>query len=390
VSRWLVRRLLRQFGVPVRVVLWNGEVVPSACGPPVATLYFRDRWIVWQLLAGADPAFGEAYAEGRIEVEGDLVALLEPMFHVYLMPQRGEPVVSWLARCLGKANSVARSRGNVRHHYDLSNDFYRLWLDEQMVYTCAYFPSPALTLEEAQIAKMEHVCRKLQLEAGQTVFEAGCGWGALARYMARQYGVTVTACNLSHEQIEYARGQAQAEGLQGQVRFVEDDYRNITGTFDRFVSVGMLEHVGLKHYRTLGGVIHRCLKPTGRGLVHSIGRNSPRAMSPWLTKHIFPGAYIPSLGEIMNVFEPWQFSILDVENLRLHYARTLAHWLGRFESVVDRVRARFGEQFVRMWRLYLAISQASFSAGNHQLFQVVFAPWTNNDVPWSRAHLYQS
>jgi cyclopropane-fatty-acyl-phospholipid synthase len=151
----------------------------------------------------------------------------------------------------------------------------------------------------------------------------------------------------------------------------------------------MLEHVGPRHYPTLGGVIRRCLKPTGRGLVHSIGRTRPQPMSPWMAKHIFPGAYIPSLGEIMSVFEPWEFSILDVENLRLHYASTLGHWLARFEAVVDQVRARFGERFVRTWRLYLAVSQASFSGGAHQLFQVVFAPPTNNEVPWSRAYQYQ-
>jgi cyclopropane-fatty-acyl-phospholipid synthase len=386
-SRWLVRRILRRVNLPLRVVLSSGEEVTATSGPFIATVHIRDRRTPWQLLAGVDPAFGEAYTAGRIDVEGDLVAFLEAVFRSGPRDSGRGWLGRWLARGLARANNIARSRGNVRHHYDVGNDFYTLWLDEEMVYTCAYFPRPTLSLEEAQLAKMEHVCRKLRLRPGQTVFEAGCGWGALARYMARHYGVKVTACNLSHAQIEYARARARAEGLDGQVRFVEDDYRNLAGRCDRFVSVGMLEHVGPEHYRTLGGVIRRCLEPDGLGLIHSIGRNQPSPMSPWLAKHIFPGAYIPSLGEIMGVFEPWRFSVLDVENLRLHYARTLEHWLRRFEAVADQVRAQFGEPFVRTWRLYLASSRAAFLAGVQQLFQVVFAPGDSNEVPWSREHL---
>ena len=387
--RWLVRRILRRTGVPVRVVLWNGEEITDGARP-VATVHIRDRWALFQLVWGVDPAFGEAYRQGRIEVEGDLVGLLHAVFRATpdasfeSLPRLG--LLRRLARRRG--NSRAHSRGNVSHHYDVGNDFYRLWLDEQLVYTCAYFPRPTLTLEEAQLAKMDHVCRKLRLRPGQTVIEAGCGWGALARHMARHYGVSVTAYNLSHEQIEYARARAKAEGLDGQVQFVEDDYRAVSGRCDAFVSVGMLEHVGRDHYRTLGAVIRRCLKPAGLGLIHSIGRNRPTPMSPWVDRHIFPGSYIPSLGEIMAVFEPWDFSVLDVENLRLHYARTLAHWLARFDAVADRVRQMFGETFVRTWRLYLASCQAAFTVGQCQLFQILFTGGGNNEVPWSRGHVY--
>jgi cyclopropane-fatty-acyl-phospholipid synthase len=286
-----------------------------------------------------------------------------------------------------RANSLSGSRSNIHHHYDLSNDFYRLWLDEQMVYTCAYFPTPSTTLEQAQVAKMDHVCRKVRLRPGQLVIEAGCGWGALARHMARHYGVTVRAFNISHEQVVYARERARAEGLHHQVEFVEDDYRAITGTCDAFVSVGMLEHIGPEHYGELSGVIHRCLGPTSLGLIHSIGRNRPRPTNAWLEQRIFPGAYLPSLGEIMAVFEPSAFSVLDVENLRLHYAETLRHWLRRFDQVADRVAEQFSPQFVRTWRLYLASSMAAFTSGFMQLFQVVFAPCRNNDIPWTRVRL---
>jgi cyclopropane-fatty-acyl-phospholipid synthase len=388
--RWLLHNRLRGVEVPVEIILWNGERLITAPGPPVARVRIRDRWTLPQLLVNPDLGFGDAYSDGRIEVEGDLVRFLEWMFRATPPPAPA----GFLRRCLTfwrtrrRSNSRRRARDNIYHHYDVGNDFYRLWLDDQLVYTCAYFPSPDLSLEQAQVAKMDHVCRKLQLRPGQTVVEAGCGWGALARHMARHYGVTVKAFNISHAQIVYARECARAEGLDRQVEYVEDDYRQITGRFDVFVSVGMLEHVGVEHYRDLGGVIHRCLKPAGRGLIHSIGRNQPSPTNPWLEKRIFPGAYMPSLGEMMAVFEPWGFSVLDVENLRLHYARTLEHWLHRFDQAADRVREMFDERFVRTWRLYLASSLAGFTSGRIQLFQVVFAPGASNEVPWTRAHIY--
>ncbi len=257
-----------------------------------------------------------------------------------------------------------------------------------MVYTCAYFPTPETGLEEAQLAKMDHVARKVQLKPGQKVIEAGCGWGALSLHMAEHFGVNVRAFNISKEQVAYARQQAQERGLTDRVEFIEDDYRNITGTCDAFVSVGMLEHVGLENYRDLGGVIECCLKPEGLGLIHSISRNYPSPMSPWMEREIFPGAYIPALSEMLNVFQPWDMSVLDVENLRLHYAETLAHWLERFEGVVDQVRDRFDDRFVRMWRLYLAASQASFQCGVMQLYQIVFAKGTSNAVPRTREYMY--
>jgi cyclopropane-fatty-acyl-phospholipid synthase len=379
---------LRLFGAPpLRVVLWDGEEVGAPAGTARFTLRLRDRGTLWKVLANPDLGFGDAYSDGRLEVEGDFLAFLETMYRLE-EEQRG-----LLARLWGRLNrlqgsTLARARSNIHHHYDIGNDFYRLWLDEQLVYTCAYFPSPAASLEEAQVAKMDHVCRKLHLRPGQKVIEAGCGWGALALHMARRFGVRVRAFNISHEQVAHARERARAEGLERQVEFVEDDYRNITGTCDAFVSVGMLEHVGPRHYRQLGRVIQRCLAPAGLGLIHSLGRNSPRPMNAWLGRRIFPGAYIPALREMMEVLEPYEFSILDVENLRLHYARTVEHWLHRFEQVADRVAGMFDARFVRMWRLYLAGSLAGFTTGLIQLFQIVFAPGASHAVPWTRAHVY--
>jgi len=198
----------------------------------------------------------------------------------------------------------------------------------------------------------------------------------------------VRAFNISREQVRYARERAKAEGLDAQIEYVEDDYRNISGRYDAFVSVGMLEHVGVEHYSELGGVARRALGRHGRGLIHSIGRNRPAPLQPWIERRIFPGAYPPALSEMSQIFEPWDLSILDVENLRLHYAQTLRHWLELYEASIERVRSMFDERFVRMWRLYLAGSVAGFTTGTLQLFQVVFAPPDNNDIPLTRAYLY--
>jgi cyclopropane-fatty-acyl-phospholipid synthase len=285
-------------------------------------------------------------------------------------------------------NSRHGSRNNIHRHYDLGNDFYKLWLDEQLLYTCAYFPTPSSTLETAQIAKMDHVCRKLRLQPGETVVEAGCGWGALALHMAREYGVSVKAYNVSHEQIAFARARARAEGLSHRVEYVEEDYRAISGKFDVFVSVGMLEHVGLDHFQEFSEIIHRSIGDTGRGLLHFIGRNYPAVFSRWIRKHIFPGGFVPSLRQSLKVLEPKNYSILDVENLRMHYAKTLEHWLERFEKSRHQVTGMYDSRFVRAWRLYLAGSIAAFRGGHLQLFQILFTGSQREPIFWTRDPLY--
>ena len=393
IDRWLLHRILSVCGQPpVRLALKNGTAAETAGSQPVATLIFQDRAALLNLVLRPEIGFGDGFADGKIEVEGDLVAGLEAVYRCW----PGPSAWGWLTRLqsrlleLFRANSPQRARTNVHHHYDLKTDFYKKWLDEQLVYTCAYFPSGSASLEQAQVAKMDHVCRKLQLVRGETVAEAGCGWGALALHMAGHYGVRVKAFNLSHEQIVYARQQARKQGLDGKVEFIEDDYRNISGRFDVFASIGMLEHVGLRRYAELGRVIHRALGRTGRGILHFIGRNFPAPLSPWITRRIFPGAYAPTLREAMTVLEPWDFSVLDVENLRRHYAKTLEHWLGRFERSASQISSMFDHRFVRAWRLYLAGSLVAFRVGTLQLFQVTFAGPECRCVPWTRAHLYEA
>jgi cyclopropane-fatty-acyl-phospholipid synthase len=238
---------------------------------------------------------------------------------------------------------------------------------------------------------MDLVCRKLRLRPGDTVVEAGCGWGALALHMARAYGARVKAFNLSKEQIKFARERAVREGLAGQVDFIEDDYRNVQGEFDAFVSVGMLEHVGLRHYESLARVLSRALRRAGgRGLLHFIGRDVPRPLNAWIRRRIFPGAYAPTLADVTTrILGPARMSVLDVENLRMHYARTLAHWSRRFASMEDEVRSRYGDEFCRAWELYLVGSEAAFAVGSLQLFQVVFSPAETAPPYRARSEIYR-
>jgi cyclopropane-fatty-acyl-phospholipid synthase len=385
-DRWVLARMRgRLQGIPLRVTLWDGTSTNLSDSAEVAEVFIKDRRTLLALVRDPAVAFGDAYAGGRLEVRGDLVRLLEAVFAHW----QGTPAGHRVEPPRREPSDRERARANIHYHYDLGNDFYRLWLDEQLVYTCAYFPTPATPLEEAQTAKFDHVCRKVRLRPGDTVVEAGCGWGAFALHMARHYGVTVRAYNISREQIRFARERARAEGLDGRVEFVEDDYRNVRGRYDVFVSVGMLEHVGRENYRVFAEVIDRCLAPDGRGLLHFIGRDRPRALNAWIRKRIFPGAYPPTLAEVArDVLEPVSLSVVDVENLRLHYALTLRHWRARFETAEGRVAEMFDEAFVRAWRLYLAGSEVGFTTGYLQLFQVTFAR-AAADTAWTRADLYR-
>ena len=375
--------------LPVSLALWDGQEIGRSTVAPVARILIRDRGALLRLIANPDLQFGEMYSAGRIEVEGSLPEFVQALYRARSSAAPGgllKALLNWVNR--PRPNSPVHSRENIHHHYNIGNDFYRLWLDEQMLYTCAYFRDPAATLEQAQIDKMDHVCRKLQLKPGARVVEAGCGWGALALHMARRYGVEVKAYNIAGEQLDFARERARREGLEGRVEYRDADYREISAECDFFVSVGMLEHVGVEHYQELGAVIDRCLVADGRGLIHSIGLNRPARLNPWIERKIFPGAQPPSLGEMMRIFEPTGFSVLDVENLRLHYARTLEHWLQRYENAVPQVTEMFGDAFIRPWRLYLSGSIAAFTSGELQLFQVSFARARNNDIPWTRDFLY--
>ena len=394
VEKHLMRVFLRAMKpAPIAVELWDGSALYEGEGEPEITARIKTRRALWGLLTNPDLNFGDRYSDGSIDIDGDLYRFIEIASTHKPDAVSEDSVVSRVQALLGKGrprlNTLSGSRENIHHHYDLSNEFYSLWLDrDHMQYTCSYYPSADMTIEQSQAAKLHHVCRKLELKEGDEVIEAGCGWGGLARFMAREYGARVRAYNISHQQVLFAREKAEEEGLADRVEYIEDDYRNASGSCDVFVSVGMLEHVGTANYPALGAAIDKCLRPDGRGLIHSIGRNRPRMMNRWIEKRIFPGAYPPTLKEMTAILEPYNFSILDVENLRLHYALTLEHWLERFEGNIATVRELFDERFVRAWRLYLTGSIAAFRLGDLQLFQVVFNRGDSNAVPMTREHLY--
>ena len=387
-DRRVARRLLRSVSnLPIALRLWNDEELTSE--PASFAIKLHARSALYRLVLDPVVGFGDLYSSGRLEFHGDLVRFFEALYRLGADQRLG-----W-ARSLGAISRIRnpkriiQCKRDIWHHYDLDSDFYRLWLDrEGLQYTCGYFPEPEMGLEQAQVAKMHHICRKLALKPGLHVIEAGSGWGGLALFMAKHYGVTVQSYNISRQQVAFARRRVAEDGLAQSVEYIEDDYRNIAGRCDVFVSVGMLEHVGLSHYPELGRVIDGCLSPDGRGLLHSIARDSPADTNAWIEKRIFPNTYAPSLAEMVGLFAPWAISVLDVENLRIHYVQTLRHWLQRFERHKDAISTMHGDGFARAWRLYLSGSKAAFSCGDLQLFQVVFARSQVNALPWTRAGLY--
>ena len=390
VSRRVIDRLFKGSPIPIEVGYWDGTVRKYGRGRPRYRVTFKTAGAARRLFKGLTLGFGEGYMNGDIEVEGDFQQLLA-------LPSRMSSTsglltflagLSELAASFTNRNTLSGSRKNIAHHYDISNDFYRLWLDGSLQYTCSYFTDPSLGLDRSQEEKMDYVCRKADLKQGETVIETGCGWGGLAVFAARKYGVTVRAYNISREQVSYARKLAEEQEVGHLVTFVDDDYRNAAGVFDKFISIGMIEHVGRENYDAFVDVIGRTLRKGGRGVVHFIGKVTPKQGDAWFARYIFPGGHTPSLSEVLIPFEKARLCVRDVENLRLHYARTLDLWAERFEKNLDAVRGMFDERFIRMWRLYLNSSSVGFKWGGLALYQIVFTNGLDNGEELTREYLY--
>jgi len=300
-----------------------------------------------------------------------------------------QAAVGWLCRRLDQFNSITRSRRNVAHHYDLNGRLYSLFLDRDRQYSCAYFPRGDESLEEAQTAKKNLIAAKLCIDRpGLRILDIGCGWGGLALTLARDHGAEVTGITLSEEQLAEARSRARAEGLQHRVRFELLDYRALDQTFDRIVSVGMFEHVGVGHYKEFFATVARSLRPDGVALLHAIGRGeSPASTDPWIAKYIFPGGYCPSLSEVLPGAERSGLMVTDVEVLRLHYAETLRHWRRRFAANRDTIASLYDERFCRMFEFYLAGSELAFRRARHMVFQIQLAHH-QTAVPLTRDYLF--
>ncbi|MBX3529933.1 MAG: class I SAM-dependent methyltransferase [Rhizobiaceae bacterium] len=342
-------------------------------------------------------ALPEAWMDGEFDVvEGDLLGFLRIAF-TNLRTTGDTPLTSKLvegtrraARRLHQVNTAARARRNVHRHYDLSGEMYRLFLDADLQYSCAYFERPDMTLEDAQAAKKRHIAAKLRLAAGQNVLDIGSGWGGLGLYLAQRFDVNVLGVTLSTEQLAVAQQRAQEGGLENHVHFEMRDYRDLSERFDRIVSVGMFEHVGVNHFKAFFGKVKTLLKPDGAMLLHTIGRSGPpAATSAFIRKYIFPGGYIPALSEILPVIEKAGLVVTDVEVLRLHYAETLKAWRERFMANRERAVAIYDEHFARMWEFYLASSEASFRWDELVVFQIQLAR-ANDSLPVTRDYMRQA
>jgi cyclopropane-fatty-acyl-phospholipid synthase len=397
----LLRHLMRRG--TLRVIDADNQLHVFAGAEPwkTVTIRFRDRAVARELFLNGPLKLGETFMDGRLTIEDagvyDLLELIGCNMELappHPIMRAGDLVGRWL-RIFRQYNPLWKSRQNVAHHYDLSDTLYNLFLDTDRQYSCAYFNDPSDPLEEAQANKKRHLASKLRLEPGQKVLDIGCGWGGLALYLAQEAGVEVTGVTLSVEQLRVAERRARAMGVSDRVKFELVDYRELTGRrFDRIVSVGMFEHVGVVHYPAFFQKIKELLTDDGIALLHSIGRaDGPGHTNPWMRKYIFPGGYSPAISEVVPVVEKTRLWITDMEVLRLHYAETLKNWRARFLANRERIKAIYDERFCRMWEFYLAGSEVAFRYQGHVNFQMQIAqrvdsvPLTRDYMfDWERAH----
>lgn len=368
---------------------WDGEKLTVGSQPSV-TLKFKTEESAQDLLVRKWLAFGERYTAGDIEVDGDLRELLRLGIAVNYdgIPSTPRQRLELLRQYVKARNTRRQAPQNIAYHYDKGDRLYSLYLDETMAYSCAYFKNGCDSLAQAQLDKYEHTCRKLQLKPAEKLIDVGCGWGGMLIYAAQNYGIKGIGCTISRNQFEFANNRIKELGLQDKIEVVYEDYRNVTGKFDKFVSIGMFEHVGKEFIPTFVKKVGQILTKGGLGLLHTIGKDADSPGDPWIMKYIFPGGYIPSLSLVIEHLGATGFSILDVENLRLHYARTLELWAENYEKNVDKVREMFDENFVRMWRLYLNACSIGFRYGETRLYQILFSNGINNRLPMTREHCY--
>ena len=366
--------LVREGNLTVRLPGGHDLKLGDGSGPPlIATITSA----VWAARIAAKPglAVGEAYMDGGLILEQGQIGQFIDLIGASAKNRKSKrgPFGRWLRRTLKEANDRVASRRNVAHHYDLSYDLYRRFLDEDMQYSCAYFARPDMTLEEAQVAKKRHIAAKLCLEPGQSVVEIGCGWGGLALSLVEEAGVEVDAITLSVEQLKVAKDRAEAKGLAHKARFSLTDYRDLKGTYDRVLSIAMFEAVGRPNYQEYFDGVARLMKDDGIGLVHAIGRPEPGVTNAWIDKYIFPGGYSPALSEVLPAIERAGLIVTDVEILRLHYAETIRHWRDRFEAARSEIAQLYDERFCRMFEFYLGIAEQSFRQRRQYIWQIQLA-----------------
>ena len=374
------------FSDPCRVEFWDGDV--NQFGDYTKfRIILREPIPKSEIMGDSSLAFGEAYMHGRIEIEGSIRDVIESLYNNKDSFLHQSPPYLKLVKFI--SSGIRKSKENVQHHYDIGNDFYRLWLDETMTYSCAYFRSPEDSLVQAQKNKIEHILRKLNLQEGQHLLDIGCGWGELIITAAKKYRVKALGITLSQEQYDKVMARINNENLNDLVDVQLVDYREIKDrVFDRIVSVGMLEHVGKDHLGEYFATVQRLLAEGGISLLHSITGKDGEGTNSWMDKYIFPGGYIPTVSELLKHMENYSLYFFDAESLRNHYTLTLEHWAQNFELALPQIRKNKDETFIRMWRLYLHSCAAAFHCGNLDLHQLLFSKGANNCLSWTRDYIY--
>lgn len=369
---------------------WDGDVIHFGDVPQV-TLCLKTKSCARRIIEKGFLGFGESYMEGDLEIENCMQELFRLGFAIGFDNYKlrlWQQFRFFILRLLNR-DTMRSALKNISYHYDRGDDFYALYLDKTMTYSCAYFKKPKDSLEQAQLNKYDHIARKLLLKPNETLLDIGCGWGGMLIFAAQKYGIRGVGNTLSKCQVEYASHKIKELGLQDRLKVFYQDYRHLSGKFDKIVSIGMFEHVGKKYMPIFIQKVSDLLKTGGLGLLHTIGENTFSTNDSWTFKYIFPGAYIPTLHEITSEMGKAGFSTLDVENLRLHYAKTLEKWAENYEKNIDKIRELFDETFVRQWRLFLNSQAAAFKYGKSQLFQILFSKGLNNALPITRAHVYR-
>lgn len=381
--------LSKSFNIPVKVIYWDGKTEQYGDGKPEVTITFKEVIPVKEITRNASIALGEAYMDGRIEIDGSIQKLInaayasaDSFFHD-----------SKLKRFLPKqSHSEKHSKYDVQKHYDLGNDFYKLWLDSTMTYSCAYFEHPDDTLEQAQLNKVHHIIKKLDPQPGKKFLDIGCGWGTLMLTAAKEYDLDVSGITLSEEQYKFVQQRIKDEGLEDHARVYLEDYRELkTGPYDYITSVGMFEHVGSENLAAYFDTIAKYLSNDGVALIHGITRQQGGAYNGWINQYIFPGGYIPGLTENLQHIIKSGMQVFDLETLRRHYQHTLEHWDQNFNQHRTEIQEQMGEKFTRMWDLYLQACAASFESGNIDCIQFLISKGpSGKNLPMTRDYIYSN